>query len=377
MKIYFSLLSIILSVFVISCDAKKKTTPDPNSVVNETPSPFLNSFDNIYKITGDPELDCGQGVGASCFTQGTLYERGTIIEKNLPKAQKFYQKSCDLGFKLGCYNLGIFLKTGTVIKDINSGNNIHKRSCSQGGKRSCAALGDSYEFGEGVKKNIDTSIFYFKKSCKMGFSRGCFKLGELLYRWKKSPEKALVFLNKACSMGYKGVRACIFASLVILVDRSTIGESSFERFSWKKEKLFTKFDAACKQGIWGGCNNAGLIVEKGADDTQVDLKRAFEFYKKGCDAHNPVSCNLLANLYRRGQYVSKNIDIAIKLYKKACSKGFPLACHDVGVLYFNGDGVKTDYKKAAMFFSRGCRKNYNSSCLFLITACTLGKKEFC
>jgi len=38
----------------------------------------------------------------ACFNLGVLYAKGETVKKDLKKAEKFFKRSCEMGFKKGC-----------------------------------------------------------------------------------------------------------------------------------------------------------------------------------------------------------------------------------------------------------------------------------
>jgi TPR repeat protein len=45
---------------------------------------------------------CDNGVGESCFDLGSLYRHGSGVAKSPENKIKYFQKGCDLGYKVGC-----------------------------------------------------------------------------------------------------------------------------------------------------------------------------------------------------------------------------------------------------------------------------------
>ena len=65
-------------------------------------------------------------------------EKKLTIKDDYQKAVELYQKACDGGAALGCYNLGFL-----------------------------------YANGQGVKQDFPTAKQYFGKSCDLGLQSGC------------------------------------------------------------------------------------------------------------------------------------------------------------------------------------------------------------
>src|SRR6185312_2362840 len=74
------------------------------------------------------------------------------------------------------------------------------------------------------------------------------------------------------------------------------------------------------------CTSWGFLHEQGRGVT-VDLARAVELYRKGCDGGNAQGCHNLGVLYEAGRGVSGDLGQAATFYDQACQKGLADACN--------------------------------------------------
>ncbi len=68
----------------------------------------------------------------------------------------------------------------------------------------CNNLGDLYQNGEGIEKNLTKAAYLYSKACDLKEGLGCFNLGALYYNGKgveKDLTKAAYFYSKACKLG--------------------------------------------------------------------------------------------------------------------------------------------------------------------------------
>ena len=96
----------------------------------------------------------------------------------------------------------------------------------------------------------------------------------------------------------------------------------------------------------------GLLVKK-------DVKKAKEYYKKGCGKDDLYSCEHLADLF----YNENNYKEAFKYYYKACNDLWDTyACYNVGLMYYYGIGTNKSYKEAVDYLEGSCEDGYQKSC---------------
>ena len=124
--------------------------------------------------------------------------------------------------------------------------------------------------GYGTSRDIPGAEKHFEKSCSQGHADGCFHLGQMISgadeKFTKQnnitprPEEGLKILEKACNLG------CADA-----------------------------------------CFSVHSYTMYGIPGIQKDLKKSFEFAKKGCDSgYHFESCENLMIMYRNGIGTLKN-----------------------------------------------------------------------
>ncbi|MGQ0663393.1 MAG: tetratricopeptide repeat protein [Pseudomonadota bacterium] len=69
-------------------------------------------------------------------------------------------------------------------------------------------------------------------------------------------------------------------------------------------------------------------------------------------AGDPAAQFNLAQIYRRGQGIPAEIDIALSWYLAAARQGHALAQYTLGLMYENGDGVARDLDEARAWYRR-------------------------
>ena len=96
------------------------------------------------------------------------------VKGDYQKAAEFYQKACDSGDTVGCFNLGNSYQNGQgVNQDYQKAAQLYQKACDGGGAEGCYNLGVCYEDGQGVKQNFSTAKQYYGKACDLGLQLGC------------------------------------------------------------------------------------------------------------------------------------------------------------------------------------------------------------
>jgi len=68
----------------------------------------LNSFAGNPSIE-ELETSCKKGDADACLGLGLAYEVGAGVKQSYSKANALYEKACNLGDAMGCFNLGVLI----------------------------------------------------------------------------------------------------------------------------------------------------------------------------------------------------------------------------------------------------------------------------
>ena len=110
------------------------------------------------------------GLNAGDFEKGVkAYENG-----NIESAISFYNKACDDGNALGCYNLGALYDYEEGAKqDFLKAKTFYAKACDDGDTFACNYLGLLYDGGKGVEQDFLKAKTLFGKACGLGDIQGC------------------------------------------------------------------------------------------------------------------------------------------------------------------------------------------------------------
>lgn len=146
-------------------------------------------------------LKCDNNISNSCYDLALNYEYGYIlnndVDENTTLANKYFKKSCDLNVSKGCYSLGdnymktskdsqyiienkgwaFYMDNKRDIELIIKANKLFEKGCNLGNSWSCYMAGINFE--DKTLQNLtdlEKANKYFKKSCDLNVSEGCYRL---------------------------------------------------------------------------------------------------------------------------------------------------------------------------------------------------------
>jgi len=73
---------------------------------------------------------------------------------------------------------------------------------------------------------------------------------------------------------------------------------------------------------------------------------------------DPVSQNILGDLYGQGQVVKADLAEAAKWYRKSAEQGYPPGQFNLGLVYENGEGIPKDPKTAIKWYRKAAKKGF-------------------
>lgn len=122
--------------------------------------------------------------------------------------------------------------------------------------------------------------------------------------------------------------------------------------------------AAAKPADPDTCSDAKDCLNKGAlANKNKDYGRAAKFLPSGCEIE-PKACNIVAELYRRGEGVAKDGAKAADFHRKACDKGLVMSCAVEAQLRYHGqEGAPVDKARARVAFEKSCSPDFLDSCV--------------
>lgn len=145
---------------------------------------------------------CDGGDKLACYQLGSVYMRGSGVEKSGPQMVVYYKKACVLGFLPACNLLGVIYRQGElgIAKDAKKARSYWGKACDDGHPRSCVDLGNLLS-----KKQPKKARRYFAQACQAKFAQGCNSYAWSVVDTNKKPgakqlAKALAAARKAVKL---------------------------------------------------------------------------------------------------------------------------------------------------------------------------------
>lgn len=301
------------------------------------------------------EKSAYKNYGEAQYALGFRYSKGNGVPQDDDMALKLYQMAAESGISGAAYNLALWyernydnancfrwLRRASLLGDVPAmmklamfyeGESEHDSSsaclwydmaASKGSSEAIFLLGEHFESGEGVPKDMKRAVECFETAAQAEYNPAQSKLG---YIYKNetaflNPERSIYWNNKAAENG--------------------------------------DMRALC---------NLGLAYEFG-NGVEKDPKKAFDLYLKSARLGYDRGMYNLAFCYMKGNGTREDHWQAAQYFEKAAQKGHVNAMYNIGVMYLNGDGVNKDCKRAAEWFYKAAQNN-NIESIFYLGYCYL------
>lgn len=111
------------------------------------------------------------------------------------------------------------------------------------------------------------------------------------------------------------------------------------------------------------CSGPKDCLQKGAlANQQKDFVRAAKFLGPACDIE-PKACNIVGELYRKGEGVAKDGQKAADFHRRACESKLIVSCAIEAQLRYRGeDGAQVDKARARIAYEKSCGPDFYDSC---------------
>ena len=189
-------------------------------------SSSLSEINNLIDEYNNAKI-CNSGK--TCFYLGDKYENGKSgMKKDLKKAAKFYEKSCDYGYGQGCGYLGWLFKKDMLYKE---SAHYYRLACDQGYAKGCNNLSVLYvEHTDMVEKDFYGLMDLYSKSCNGFDGNGCYNLGYYIERRQWQGED---IRQRYLDVLRLYTRSCYFGS-----EMGCVNKKDFAKYFLKKYPIY-------------------------------------------------------------------------------------------------------------------------------------------
>ncbi len=276
---------------------------------------------------------------AACAALGGIYLQGDGIEADKDRAIEWFRKAAEDEHPGALRTLAeLKFSEQNADGDYSEALNLCRRAMDGGDIEAICLLGQAYENGWGVEKNLEKAGELYEKAKSSGSVSAVKHLEEML------PETQY-------NLGLKYME----------------GREVPQDFALARE-WFLK---ASNQGNVNAMAWYGHLLRLGAGGS-LDIKTALSFFEKAAEGGSAVAMVELGRLYRNGSIVKKDLKPAKELYEKAicswdkvppeCRWNVSAAFNNLGLMYEKGDGCTKDLLMAVRLYRFAAKADNIAGC---------------
>jgi TPR repeat protein len=287
-----------------------------------------------------------QGSGISQMNLAQMYEKGMGAKQDFGQAKKWYRKSMESGNGEALYRLAALSdKTGDEAEALK----LFRRGVQHDDYRAVVDLGEKYEQGRGVKKDVaQAAQLYEQAGDRSRWAQ--FKLGILYMQGDgvpKSEAKALQWWQKSADGGNGKAQN----NLGFMHDRGMVVQRDYR-------KALDWYLLAQARGVPQAKANLEDLFEEGRG-APAEPSNLAAWYRTGAEAGVASAQYRLGTFYAKGRGVARDELEAVKWLQWAVEQGYAKAIPELADAYFvlgqryeRGEGVAPDQQAAMQFYSQ-------------------------
>ncbi|WP_278517117.1 tetratricopeptide repeat protein [Succinivibrio dextrinosolvens] len=317
---------------------------------------------NLYKARDILEKRCNLDDPNSyyiCIKYATLIEKDPIAD--LEKSTATFKKVCEnadtsITTRIrdkACLNYALNLKYGYGVEASESQSEKIFSDICKNDNYECTDFGfELFDAKEDISNLSTKQLEIGKVLCSLGKGYFCESVGEMYEKGDKIPrdlQKAGAFYKKGCDVkDYSGAACTNYGYLI---------SSNIINVPKRNEVIFNYDTKACKKEP-RLCNNLGASYA----NIKNDHVNATKYYRIACDADDGFACKNLAWNLLEGKGVKQDIKQGIEKLEKSCELKEKSGCFSLGKVYAIGKGVRKDLYKAKEFYGTACDLGSQDGC---------------
>lgn len=332
---------LLILLLIVSCNSKKEEVPLSSydkGVEFFTKGDLINAEKNFLEVKGNQEKDALNYLLI-------IYEKNKD-EKNIVKTISEIEKSKEMIFKLGySYLYGI----NNLPKDEKKANEIFLNGVEQNDYMSAIALGNMYEHGVGVEKDLDKAKDFYEKSNLNKYFNGTLGKNyvnfieglkyEVGYGVMKDIDKAKDFYKLAIDENSRDAYTRL--GNIQIIENKT--ERHVKNGIEYLERAWTLGDKNAILSL-GNIYLNGITVPK-------DLEKAKFYYSAGIRSKIPEAFGYMLHIL---VYMNTGLTVNYEEINKIAEEGSELGDGNsskiMGYLYQNGYGIEKSEGKAEKYY---------------------------
>lgn len=288
------------------------------------------------------------------------------------KAKLAYENYANNGSASALCNLGYFYSVGMYgyLKDNKKAFNYTKKSAALNYPVGMYNLATYYYSGIGTKVNLTKAFEYYKMAADLGDRDAMCETGLMYYEGKAVPQdlfKAYEYLTNARKKGNTKCLKTLKELEYLSIPENAALEIINNQTRYPSDKVsqaIKVYEEYAKSGSPSALCNVGYYYSVGKNGYSKDVKKAFEYCKRGADLGSKVAMYNVGLFYSNGTGVEKDNNKSYEYYKKSADAGYVDAIHVVGYSHYFGVTCEKNLQKAAEYLKEAADMgNVRSMCL--------------
>jgi TPR repeat protein len=299
------LLSLVLFFPLTTAGGQAGSTQIPQTEIGTAPSQATISVVNI----ADLEKRAGGGDASAEFEVGKAFEEGKGVAQNPEQAAVWYRKAADHGNAQAQNSLGVLYWMGEgVVKDRKEAVKWYHLAAQRGDASAMFNLGAAYYNGEGVISTDDNQAYAWfllsedggnssgrdaaqRSRSELGaaaFNDACFKVGEMYDKGEDLPKNldaASTWYRKAADKGHARAQ-------VSLAMQAMAAKNYRDTRQW--------CERAAKGGNGGGFFCLGYLDQTGLG-VEKNPKSALKWYEQAASHGSNAAMQKLGEMFASGE----------------------------------------------------------------------------
>jgi len=246
---------------------------------------------NMARAASLYRSSCELGFADACFNAGRFYLHGWQVKRDPARAAVLWRRGCDAKGWISCARLAERYQLGDGVKrDVARAQRLAQTSCSHGEARGCTALAGILQ----EQGHTHDAVPLYERACAKDDPDACAALGELYEQGDsvaKDLGRALELAKKSCRPRYYG-NGCVSLGRYLLLGvgvRKDVAAAA------------RAFEQGCDSDAMAGCLHlAQLLLAGGA--VRRDEARGIALLRRACDGGLQLACDQLPTVVDRTAY---------------------------------------------------------------------------
>ena len=316
--------------------------------------------------------DCGcteayEHLGNICDSKGEHVE-----------AAGYYREASKYGSSKAMFRLAEYYRNGKGVNpNPKSAHEFYEKAAESGNEDAQYETAYDYDFGIGTSVDKAKAVLWYETALKNGNIKAGVRLGALLSESKDESEQlrgtellknaaeandsdALLKLGNIYYFGLNSQRKNEAAAIECWSKGSQLKNS---KCTYMLAGINNDSELMFRAGE-NGCSDAWVWLGR-AEQKKGNFRSAYNFYSKAYEADNASSAFRLAEMFRNGAGVERDIRKAFEMYKYAAEKGNAYAMFELGVCYTDGLCTPQNLELASFWLNSAEKElSNNNKCLF-------------